>query len=157
VQTQASTSLFDKSTFTRYDPNNLSRLSKLEILFGENLELRQQNGYWKKQHSRAKEKIEKLEKENRELKGKIDYLEKKLYGRRTEKSGPGKEKIEGETDTPEEPGRSRGQQPGMQGHGRRSYDHLPMIEEIRDLKEHDKYRKKCGKPYILFPGTKVHI
>ncbi len=153
MPSQASVNIFDISTFTRYDPCNLSRLSKLDILFRENLELRQQSGYWKKQHSRAKERIEQLEKENRELKGKIGYLEKRLYGRKTEKSGTGNEKIEGEADTTGEPKRSRGQQPGMPGHGRRSYEHLSVHEEIRDLEEKDKRCQRCGKPYILFPGT----
>ena len=152
MQSQTSVNLFDKSTFTRYDPYHLRRLSKLDLLFRGNLELRQERGYWKKQHSRAKERIEQLEKENRELKGRIDYLEKKLYGRKTEKGKTSQEKIEQEAGTtPQEPKRSRGQQPGQPGHGRRRYEHLPVVEEGRDLKE--KCCKRCGKPYLLFPGT----
>ena len=106
MRSETTVNLFNTSAFKQYDPYHLARLSKLDILFRENLELRQQSGYWKKQHSRAKERIEKLENENRELKGKIDYLEKKLYGRKTEKSGTGNEKIEGEADSTGEPSAS---------------------------------------------------
>lgn len=150
---ETSVNQFNKSAFKKCDPYDLGRLSKLDILFRENLELRQERGYWKKQHSRAKERIEQLEKENRELKGKIGYLEKKLYGRKTEKSATGNEKIDQETDATKKPKRPRGQQPGKPGHGRRRYEHLPVVEEIRDLEEKDKYCKRCGKPYSPFPGT----
>jgi len=153
VHPKTSVNQFNTSAFKKYDPYDLARLSKLDILFRENLELRQERGYWKKQHSRAKERIEQLEKENRDLKGRIGYLEKKLYGRKTEKSATGNEKNEQEAGSAGKSNRPRGQQPGMPGHGRRSYDHLPVVEEIRDLEEKDKRCKRCGKPYILFPGT----
>ena len=127
--------------------------SRVEILARENLELRQQSGYWKAQHARAVERITELEKEKVELSARISYLEGQLYARKTEKNNPTEKRSEGIGTEVQQPKRARGQQPGHPGHGRRSYPHLPVIEEVHDLKDSQKVCPRCGKPYTPFPGT----
>ena len=119
----------------------------------ENLELRQQCGYWKAQHARAVERITELEKEKVELSARISYLEGQLYGRKTEKNVATEVKGEQIGTAAQQPKRARGQQPGYVGHGRKSYPHLPVIEEVHDLKDSQKACPRCGKPYPPFPGT----
>jgi transposase len=51
------------------------------------------------------------------------------------------------------PKRSRGQQRGQPGHGRRNHDHLPAQEETRDLPPDQRHCQCCGLPFETFPGT----
>lgn len=45
-----------------------------------------QAGYWKSLHERAKERERGLQQENQQLQARIRYLEKQLYGKKTESS-----------------------------------------------------------------------
>ncbi len=127
--------------------------SRVEILARENLELRQQSGYWKAQHARAVERITELEKEKGELSARILYLEGQLYARKTEKNNPREKRSDEIVTERQQPARARGQQPGHAGHGRKNYPHLAVIEEVHDLKDSQKVCPRCGKPYRPFAGT----
>ena len=97
------------------------------------LELRCERGYWEKQHQRAREREEKLKEEIQQLKARIRYLEKELYGQKTEKSSGGSEANSEEEK--EEERKPRGHQPGAPGHGRRDHEHLPVVEDEYELAE----------------------
>jgi len=118
----------------------------------ENLELRSERGYWQGQHKRAVEREEQLKNEVAQHKARIKDLEKRLYGRKSEKK---KERPTGSDAEGKEEGgkRPRGHQAGAAGHGRRSYEQLPVVEEVYDLAQDQKRCPICGLPYELFPGT----
>jgi len=117
----------------------------------EILELGCERGYWEKQHQRAREREEKLKEEIQQLKARIRYLEKELYGRKSEKSSGGSERTSKEEQ--EEKKKPRGHQQGAPGHGRRNYEHLAVVEEVYELAEEESQCPICGLPYELLPGT----
>ena len=51
----------------------------------ENLELRQQAGYWRSRHADAVRRMAALEQENEQLRGEIRKLQAERFGRRSEK------------------------------------------------------------------------
>jgi transposase len=107
--------------------------------------------YWEKQHQRAREREEKLNEEIQQLKARIRYLEKELYGQKTEKSfGASEASSEEEKEEERKP---RGHQPGAPGHGRRNLEHLPVVEEDYELAEGESRCPICGLPYELLAGT----
>ena len=110
-----------------------------------------EQGYWKAQHNKAKEKLEELKKENKELKAKLRMREKQLFGKKSEKT----KKSEKQTNSNKAKNqkRNRGQQPGKPGHGRGKHNKLEIIEETIELPEDEKFCKICGLPFASFPGT----
>jgi transposase len=109
---------------------------------------RQQANYWKAQFQRSKGREAKLQQQIRELQAKIKQLEHQLFGKKSEK------KNRSEASVPSGGGRRpRGQQPDNPSPKRRSHDHLPIIEDVRDLPEDGKQCPRCGLPYQSFPGT----
>ena len=110
-----------------------------------------ERGFWKAQHAKAKKKIEELEKENKELKGKLRMREQQLFGKQTEKSTQS-DKKDG-PDREEKPKRNRGQQPGQAGHGRGKHKELEVIEQTIEIPEEEKHCQICGLPFEDFPGT----
>ena len=107
-------------------------------------------GYWKAQHNKAKERIEELEKENKELKAKLRMREKQLFGKKSEK---GKKREKQANSNEEKQNKNRGQQPGKPGHGRGKHERLEVIEKIIEIPEEERYCPICGFPYDDFPGT----
>src|SRR6516225_7380935 len=93
----------------------------------ENLELRQQAGYWRSRHADAVRRIAALEGENEQLHGEIRKLQAERFGRRSEKQSASdrSNELEGADD---EPKRQRGRQPGQPTPRRRDYSHLPIRE-----------------------------
>ena len=117
-------------------------------LLRELWETRQQANYWKAQYQRSKEREAKLRQQIQELQAKVKQLEHQLFGKKSEK------KNRSETSSSSGGGeRRRGQQPGNPAPKRRSHDHLPQIEDLRDLPEDQKQCPHCGLPYEDFPGT----
>ena len=53
----------------------------------ENLELRQQAGYWQRMHARAAERVKQLEHRVEELEAENRQLRQQAFGRKTEKAG----------------------------------------------------------------------
>jgi transposase len=102
--------------------------------------------YYKSLHEKKKDKLEEQKKEIEQLKAKIRYLQQKLYGRKTEKKNTS-EKSTTSTDqsSDNKQKRKRGQQPGVPGHGRRDYSHLPVVYEVSEVDE--AVCPKCGCPY----------
>lgn len=114
----------------------------------ELFEARQQAGYWKTQFQRGKERETKLQRQVDDLQAKVKQLEHQLFGRKSEK------KNRSEASSASRGGkRPRGQQPGNPAPNRRSHEHLPQVEELRDLPEDQKQCPQCGLPYEDFPGT----
>jgi transposase len=116
----------------------------------DNLELRQQAGYWRSQHAAAKQQIAKLEREVAQLRGENRKLQDQLFGRKSEKASSRDRSncLEGEEEepVPTEPAR-RGQRTDRPGPKRRDYRHLPVIEELRELPEHQRCCSGCGAPF----------
>ncbi len=147
--------LFNRSVNSVFSRKNLAsktpRFCYDCTLKKENMGLTQERGYWKKMHEKAIGREEELKKENVELRGKIKYLKQQLYGRKSENKN--RSDIFNSDEKKKETKRNKGHQPGNPGHGRRSYDHLPLVEEIYDLEEDDKECFVCGLPFKQFPNT----
>ena len=82
----------------------------------ERIELTARACYWEAQHARGKIQIEALKQEILFKDAKINDLQNRLFGKKSEKNSPLKSEKDGKDDTPSK--RQRGQQPGSQGHGR---------------------------------------
>src|SRR3954454_3258942 len=98
----------------------------------ENLELRQQVGYWKGMHARALERIAVLEQENENLRGENRRLQQQLFGKKSEKQSAQdrSNRLEGFDDKPAEPA---GEKKKRRGPDRRDFSKLPAKEEIIEL------------------------
>lgn len=133
----------------------LQRLQReLGELRGEVRELRCEVGYWKSRHADAVKRIEHLKGELEQSQGQVRWLQAKLFGRKSEKSG--RSDRSDDLFDPEEVGaaaRKRGAQPGHAGHGRRDYSHLPVVEEFVPLPATTLACAKCGKPAAMLSGT----
>jgi transposase len=110
----------------------------------EMTEYKTKANYWEAQFQIAKTREEKLTLENEELKAKLRKREQQLFGRRSEKNI---NTLETNPSKKMEPKKSRGQQPGSKGHGRRDYSHLPAMEETIGLKKEYTSCSCCGLPY----------
>src|SRR5271154_6083445 len=91
----------------------------------ENLELRQQAGYWQSRHADAVQRIAALEQENEQLRGENRKLQTEQFGRRSEKQSGNDRSNELEDPADTTPKRRRGRQPGQPAPQRRDYSHLP--------------------------------
>lgn len=115
----------------------------------ENLELRQQAGYWRSQHAAAKQRIAELEQEVAELRGEKRKLQDQLFGRKSEKASSRDRSnfLDGEQEptSPEPP--KRGQRKDHPGPKRRDYSHLPVVEDLCELPEHQRCCPGCGAPF----------
>ncbi len=140
-------------------------------------ELRLAAHFWEALHARArataeawKEKAEQYEKAIKQLEAtllergqkvteqeaRIAWLERQLFGRKSEKATPEPASDDDNEQEGSEKGtgkRKRGQRPGAKGHGRRRRPELPTEERVHDVPEEKRTCKKCGKPYVLFPRT----
>ncbi len=123
----------------------------LEELRGD---FRREVGYWKSRHADAVKRIEQLREELDQSRGQTRALQDKLFGRKSEKSGArdrGNELFD-----PEEAavaGNHRGAQPGHEGHRRRDYSHLPVVEEFVPLAEESLVCPHCGKRAAMMSDT----
>jgi transposase len=121
----------------------------------ENLELRQQVGYWKSRHRDALGRIATLEQKVEQLEGEKRQLQADLFGRRSE-SQPGKDRSTDLEDPQDEfhgPKRNRGQQPGNSGPKRRDYFHLHVREETLELPPEQCACPRCGQPLVRLSAT----
>jgi transposase len=129
----------------------------------ELLAQRQQAGYWKRMHERARAREATLQDEIAVLQAKLRQREQQLFGRKAETTttaavppalppGAAAAAANPVPTMPPKP-RPRGQQPGSTGHKRRDYSHLPAREEIFDLPQDQQRCAACGLPFAPFPGT----
>src|SRR5262249_23451908 len=112
----------------------------------ENLELRQQAGFWRSRHAAAVQRIAALEQENEQLRGEIRKLQAERFGRHSEKQSGSDRSNDLDDPTDPTPKRQRGRQPGQPAPRRRDYSHLTVREQIIDLPEADQTCQHCGLP-----------
>ena len=115
----------------------------------ENAGLKQEVGYWRAMHARATEREAKLAKELEASRAEIRKLQARLFGEKSERStSRDRSNHLPDPKDPEasRPPRSRGQQPGRRGPGRRDYSHLPAAEEFVELSEEQQCCQTCGRP-----------
>jgi transposase len=97
--------------------------------------------YWKDRYQKSLKVRSELESKVKELEGKVCKLNKKLYGKKSEKSNPKKSKLS----TP----KKRGQQPENKQPDRKTFDHLPAETEVYQF-EDGASCSCCGKPFDDF-------
>jgi len=110
--------------------------------------LRQQEGYYRAQHERACEREKALKEEIEALKAKVRMRERELFGRKSERNmglRRGREAAAGRT--------PRGHRAGTPGHGRKSYAHLPVVEEWVELSAQECRCSVCGRPFEPVGGS----
>jgi transposase len=114
----------------------------------ENLELRQQAGYWKGMHAQACRRFAELEQEAEHLRGANRQLQAQAFGRQSEKQS--RRDRSNELDDPDEttPPRPRGHQRGRPGPQRRDYSHLPVRAETIELSPAECVCRHCGLPLV---------
>jgi hypothetical protein len=117
------------------------------------VDLRLQANYWRAQHRRAVRREADLAEQIQHLQGEIRDLERRLYGRKTETSSSTNPQANAQARPNNKRRRSRGQQFGSMGHGRRNHDHLPTSHEDCDLPADQKCCPDCGEPFDELPGT----
>ena len=131
----------------------------------EHIRLRWEANSWKSQHQQALARMEQLKAEHRlameqaaqreaalrseleKAEGKIRDLQKRLFGRKSERSSSAETSPAGDAKSP----RSRGHRPGAPGHGRTLESHLPAQVETIELD--CPHCPDCGLGYADFPGT----
>lgn len=121
----------------------------------ENLEFRQQAGYWKSRHRDAMRRITELEQKAEQLEGEKRQLQADLFGRRTENTtrSDRSNHLDDPQDESREPQRKRGQQPENVGPKRRDYSHLPVREQSLKLPPELCVCPRCGQPLLPRGGT----
>jgi len=121
----------------------------------ENLELRQQGGYWKSRHRDALQRVTVLEQKVEQLEGEKRQLKADLFGRRSETQPRNDRSNQLDDPQDDSPGskRNRGQQPGNSGPKRRDYSHLPVREEPLELPPEQCVCPCCGKPLLRLSDT----
>src|SRR5271166_2705962 len=109
--------------------------TEVQRLQRENLELRQQVGYWQSRHRDSLKRIAALEQEIEQLKGEKRQLQADLFGRRSETKplNDRSNHLDDPQDDSQQPKRKRGQQPENHGPQRRDYSGLPVRETFVNL------------------------
>ena len=104
--------------------------TEVQRLQRENLELRQQVGYWQSRHRDSLKRIAALEQEIEQLKGEKRQLQADLFGRRSETKplNDRSNHLDDPQDDSQQPKRKRGQQPENHGPKRRDYSGLSVRE-----------------------------
>ncbi len=129
--------------------------AKVQRLERENLEFRQQVGYWKSRHRDALLRIAELEQTIEQLEGEKRQLQADLFGRRSE-SKPLKDRsnhLDDPQANSQHPKRKRGQQAENHGPQRRDYSRLPVREKFVDLPPEQCVCPDCGQPLRLRSDT----
>jgi transposase len=127
----------------------------IDRLRRENLELRQQAGYWQSMHARASQRLEEVHQELELLRGEIRKLKADLFGRKSEKQArkDRSNDLEDPQETATKTKRHRGQQPDRPAPQRRDYSHLPQRSRKVELPPEQCRCPDCGKPLKLRSDT----
>jgi transposase len=128
---------------------------RVDHLERENLELRQQAGYWRSRHRDAVARIGELEHQVEQLRGQKRQLQADLFGRRSETTALNdrSNSLDDPQDDTQLSQRKRGQQPGNPGPKRRDYSCLPAREEFVELPHEHCVCPDCGQPLRLRSDT----
>src|ERR1700677_2181514 len=121
-------------------------------LLAENLELRQQAGYWKSMHQRAGTRVTELQAELELLRAQLRLRERQLFARKADPAPPHPPDQSTVLPAPEPP-RPCGQQRGRPSPPRRDYSHLPVVLQDLELPADQQQCPHCGQPFTSFPGT----
>ena len=124
--------------------------AEVQRLLRENLEQRQQVGYWKSRHRDALLRIAALEQRVEQLEGEKRQLQADLFGRRSE-AKPFHDRshdLDDPQDETPQPKRKRGQQPGNPGPQRRDYSSLPVRQQFLELPGERWICPDCGQPLL---------
>ncbi len=111
---------------------------------------------YKKVLKQLEAKVLEREQKITEQEARIAWLERQLFGRKSEKATPDPVSDEENDQEASKEGREkkkRGQKRGAKGHGRRRRAELPTEERVQDLPREKRLCRRCGKPYGLFPRT----
>jgi transposase len=124
--------------------------AEVRRLHRDNLELRQQVGYWKSRHRDALGRVTALEQRVEQLEGEKRQLQADLFGRRSETRplNDRSNRLDDPQDGTPPPRRNRGQQPKNPGPKRRDYSRLPAREESRERPPERCVCPRCGRPLI---------
>jgi hypothetical protein len=115
------------------------------------IELRLQANYWRAQHQRAVQREAECKEQVQQLQGELREWKRRFFGQKSETSSA--------INSPPNPNdnntkkRSRGQQPGSTGHGRRHHDQLTTKHEDCTLAKDQQCCADCGQPFVEIPGT----
>src|SRR5258708_27899279 len=131
----------------------LCALAFIRCLLLQLVELRQQAGYWRSLHERAVRREAKLAADIQRLQGELRELKRRVYGRRSETASSTQPQNPSATAPDHKAKRSRGQQRGGKGPGRRNHDHLPTTPENCALADDQKCCPACQLPFEEIPGT----
>jgi transposase len=123
---------------------------EVERLKRENLEFRQQAGYWKSRHRDALQRISELDQKVEQLEGEKRQLKADLFGKSTETTtrSDRSNHLDDPQDDSREAQRKRGQQPGNAGPKRRDYSHLPVRAKVLELPPEQCVCPDCGQPFV---------
>jgi transposase len=129
--------------------------AEVQTLHRENLELRQQVGYWRSRHRDALGRITAVEQTVAQLEGEKRQLQADLFGRRSEAHSRNDRShdLEDPQDDSLGPQRKRGQQPENPGPKRRDYSPLPVREEVLELPPEHCVCPRCGQPLRRLSDT----
>jgi transposase len=120
--------------------------------------LKARANYFETLHAQALEKIRTLQGRIEKLKGQLRDVRQRFFGRRSEKSATPQESTPPSSSELRSSARApRGQRRGSRGHGRTSWDHLPVREEERDLSAAQKRCATCQEPLEAGPDRSSEI
>jgi transposase len=122
---------------------------EVDTLRRDNLELRQQAGFWKAMHGRALERIAVLQQDNEQLRGDVRRLQDQLFGQKSEKQSHKDRsnylpELDDADDAAADAAQAGRSQPPRQGPQRRDYSHLSKVEEVVELPEAQRICPYCG-------------
>lgn len=117
--------------------------AEIEQLRRANNALKADIAFWKSRHHDAVEREKELKKSLAEMQARVKYLNRQLYGKKSERS----QKASEASEPPSPPAkRGRGQQPGRPAPKPRDQSHLPEYEEVYDLSDSERFCASCGLP-----------
>ena len=122
-----------------------------EKLWLENIQLRKQAHYYQSLHAQALVKQQEQADQIDALKAKVAELQKRLFGRKRERGGSSEAWL-----AKRSPRRSRGQQRGTRGHGRRRRTTLPKEEVVVQVPEAQRSCPRCGLPFAAAGTQAAH-
>src|SRR5437763_390685 len=115
------------------------------------IRLKWEANYWRAQHACLVQREAALKTQVEGLEAQVRDLNQRLYGTKSEKSAGSEAASQSKPASP----RNRGQQPGMQGHGRSDRSALPVVVEVHDLSDAAKHCPQCGEAFAPFPGAEA--
>jgi transposase len=126
--------------------DNDPRDAEIERWRRDNLELRQQVGYWHSMHARATQRLQEVQQLVEQLQGEVRKLQADLFGRKSEKqsSTDRSNDLPDPAEAANKPKRPRGQQRDRPGPKSRDYSHLPERAERVELPPEQRFCPDCG-------------